>query len=69
MVIVERDYSLSRRRRTKGKYSPQFWLVKEGAVKSHTRGEVFLGVVYFPGVFIGRRVRFKVEVLDDPHTT
>jgi hypothetical protein len=49
---------------TRGRYGGElvlrdWWLVKQNA----TRGYARLGLVYFPKEFIGKKVRFKVEVV------
>jgi len=41
-----------------------WWLVKHHSDNHHT-GQVFIGHLNLPPWYVGKRVRFKVEVLED----
>ena len=56
MVIVNTQWYLC----TSDKYPRNWWLIKEN---SSGQGYVSLSNVFFPKGLIGKRVRFKVEIL------
>lgn len=66
MIVNRRGYVA---RGKKGWDNPgrNWWLVKESDKTRNKEplGAVVLNNVMFPAEFIGRRVRFKVEVIDD----
>jgi len=53
------DYYLSKK--TSCKVEREWWLVKFGTYS----GCVTVGTITFPGKFVGKKVRFKVEVIED----
>lgn len=42
-----------------------WWLVKHSGSKNNHSGNLNLGTVYLPAKYVGKKVRFKIEVLEE----
>ena len=68
MVNVNNWGYLERRtNRYKCEFKRDWWLVKYKFEKRAViqRGIISLGLIYFPEKYVGKRIRLKVEVIED----